>query len=86
VLNKPTVTRANGQPAFGAYLRDPASGLARIMGLLVITVEGDRVSGIARFETATTARFGLPRTCRTRTKRPEGVSATLQGVQVFYGR
>jgi hypothetical protein len=55
-------TRANGQPAFGAYLRDPASGLARIYGLLVITVEGDRVSAITRFENAVIARFGLPRT------------------------
>jgi RNA polymerase sigma-70 factor (TIGR02960 family) len=55
-------TRANGQPAFGTYLRDPASGLARIIGLLVITVEGDRISAITRFETATIARFGLPRT------------------------
>jgi hypothetical protein len=55
-------TRANGQPAFGTYVRDPASGLARIIGLLVITVEGDRISAITRFETATIARFGLPRT------------------------
>ena len=55
-------TRAHGQPAFGAYLRDPVSGLARILGLLVITVEGDRISTITRFETAIIARFGLPRT------------------------
>lgn len=53
-------TRANGQPAFGAYLRDPASGLDRILGLLVITVEGDRISVITAFENAI-ARFGLPR-------------------------
>ena len=53
-------TRANGQPAFGAYLRDPASGLARNIGLLVVTVEGERISAITRFENA--ARFGLPRT------------------------
>jgi RNA polymerase sigma-70 factor (TIGR02960 family) len=53
-------TRANGQPSFGAYMRDPASGLARIMGLLVVTVEGDSISAITRFENA--ARFGLPRT------------------------
>jgi RNA polymerase sigma-70 factor (ECF subfamily) len=55
-------TRANGQPAFGAYLRDPASGLARAFGLLVITVEGDGVSAITRFENAVISRFGLPRT------------------------
>jgi RNA polymerase sigma-70 factor (ECF subfamily) len=55
-------TRANGQPAFGAYLRDPVSGLARIFGLLVITVEGDRINAITRFENAVIPRFGLPRT------------------------
>jgi RNA polymerase sigma-70 factor (TIGR02960 family) len=54
-------TRANGQPAFGAYLRDPVSGLARIFGLLVITVEGDRIGAITRFENAVITRFGLPR-------------------------
>jgi RNA polymerase sigma-70 factor (TIGR02960 family) len=54
-------TRANGQPAFGAYLRDSASGLDRILGLLVITVDGDRISAITAFENAI-ARFGLPRT------------------------
>jgi RNA polymerase sigma-70 factor (TIGR02960 family) len=54
-------TRANGQPAFGAYLRDPSSGLDRILGLLVITVEGDRISAITAFKNAI-ARFGLPRT------------------------
>lgn len=55
-------TRANGQPAFGAYVREPASGLARIFGLLVITVDGDRIGAITRFESAVVPRFGLPRT------------------------
>jgi RNA polymerase sigma-70 factor (ECF subfamily) len=55
-------TRANGQPAFGVYLRDPTSGLARVFGLLVITLEGDRISAITRFENAVIPRFGLPRT------------------------
>ncbi len=55
-------TRANGQPAFGAYLRDPVSGLARIFGLMVITVEGGRISAITRFENTVIPRFGLPRT------------------------
>jgi RNA polymerase sigma-70 factor (TIGR02960 family) len=55
-------TRANGQPAFGVYLRDPVTGAARAMGLLVFTLAGDRVSAITRFEAAVLSRFGLPRT------------------------
>ena len=35
-------TRANGQPAFGTYLRDP-SGIRHGTGLLVLTLAGDRV-------------------------------------------
>ena len=54
-------TRANGQPAFGVYLRDAFGGPARVFGLLVITLSGDRVSAVTRFENATLAPFGLPR-------------------------
>jgi RNA polymerase sigma-70 factor (ECF subfamily) len=55
-------TRANGQPAFGVYLCEPQSGLAHAFGLLVVTLSGDRVSAITRFDNAVLARFGLPRT------------------------
>jgi RNA polymerase sigma-70 factor (ECF subfamily) len=55
-------TRANGQPAFGVYLRERLTGLSRVFGLLVITVEDNRVSAITRFDNAVIARFGLPRT------------------------
>jgi RNA polymerase sigma-70 factor (ECF subfamily) len=55
-------TRANGQPAFGVYLRDPATHLAHAFGLFVITLTGDRVSAITRFENGVMPRFGLPRT------------------------
>jgi RNA polymerase sigma-70 factor (ECF subfamily) len=54
--------RANGQPAFGCYLRDPLSHLARAGGLFVITLAGDRISAITRFDNAAFPRFGLPRT------------------------
>ena len=54
-------TRANGQPAFGVYLRDPVSAVARAFGLLVVTVAGDRVSAITRFDNAALDHFGLPR-------------------------
>jgi RNA polymerase sigma-70 factor (ECF subfamily) len=55
-------TRANGQPAFGVYLEDRTSGVAHIFGLFVITVAGDKVSAITRFEGGVISRFGLPRT------------------------
>jgi RNA polymerase sigma-70 factor (ECF subfamily) len=55
-------TRANGQPAFGAYLRDPAGGPSHAFGLLVFTLDGDRISAITRFDNAFLAGFGLPRT------------------------
>jgi RNA polymerase sigma-70 factor (ECF subfamily) len=55
-------TRANGQPAFGAYLRDPAGGPSHAVGLITFTLAGDRVSAITRFETSVLPYFGLPRT------------------------
>ena len=53
-------TRANGQPAFGAYLRAPA-GLRRGVGLYVLGLRGDRISALTRFESSALSRFGLPR-------------------------
>jgi RNA polymerase sigma-70 factor (TIGR02960 family) len=55
-------TRANGQPAFGAYLRDEHAGVARANGLLVITIAGSHISAITRFGAGLMPRFGLPRT------------------------
>jgi RNA polymerase sigma-70 factor (TIGR02960 family) len=58
-------TRANGQPAFGYYLRDPASGIAHANGLVVLTLAGDRISAITRFrDSSLFPLFGLPRTLR----------------------
>ncbi len=54
--------RANGQPAFGVYVRDPRTGAAHANGLQVITLAGDRISAITRFDTAVLPAFGLPRT------------------------
>jgi RNA polymerase sigma-70 factor (ECF subfamily) len=53
-------TRANGQPAFGTYLRAP-TGARRATGLFVLTLAGDRVSALTRFERSVLLRFGLPR-------------------------
>ena len=53
-------TRANGQPAFGAYLRAPG-GISHGTGLYVLTLAGDRISALTRFETSVLPAFGLPR-------------------------
>jgi len=55
-------TRANGQPAFGAYLPDPDTGVARAFSLFVLALEGERISAITWFAGGGAfARFGLPR-------------------------
>ena len=50
-------TRANGQPAFGAYRRD---GGSRAGCLVTITVRGDRICTLSRFEATVLPWFGLP--------------------------
>jgi len=55
-------TRANGQPAFGLYVRDPQAPVLHAIGLMVLTLAGDRISAMTRFDTSMLAYFGLPRT------------------------
>jgi len=55
-------TRANGQPAFGIYVNDPHSEVMHANGLMVLTLAGERISALARFDNSSLARFGLPRT------------------------
>jgi RNA polymerase sigma-70 factor (ECF subfamily) len=55
-------TRANGQPAFGCYVRDPQARVAHAIGLLVLTLSGRRICAMTRFDTSVLPRFGLPRT------------------------
>jgi RNA polymerase sigma-70 factor (TIGR02960 family) len=58
-------TRANGQPAFGYYVKDAHAPIARGGGLIVLTLEGDRVAAITRFgDGGVFPHFGLPRTLR----------------------
>ena len=52
-------TRANGQPAFGAYLRAP-NGTSHGIGLYVLTLTGDRICALTRFENTVLPWFGLP--------------------------
>jgi len=54
-------TRANGQPAFGIYVRDERDGIFRAGGLVVVTLAGERVARLTRFETNVLPGFGLPR-------------------------
>jgi RNA polymerase sigma-70 factor (TIGR02960 family) len=54
-------TRANGQPAFGVYMSDPHAPVLHAIGLIVLTLAGDQISMITRFETGVLPRFGLPR-------------------------
>jgi RNA polymerase sigma-70 factor (ECF subfamily) len=56
-------TRANSQPAFGQYVKDPHTEVGRALALLVLTLDGDRISHITRFAvTSALPHFGLPRT------------------------
>jgi RNA polymerase sigma-70 factor (TIGR02960 family) len=52
-------TRANGQPAFGAYLSAPG-GVRRGTGLYVLTLTGDRICAMTNFDASMLAWFGLP--------------------------
>jgi RNA polymerase sigma-70 factor (TIGR02960 family) len=58
-------TRANGQPAFGTYLRVPG-GISHGTGLYVLTLTGDRICAMTRFENSVLPSFGLPRSLPTR--------------------
>ena len=53
-------THANGQHAFGAYLRAPSGGIRHGAGLLVLTLTGDRICDLTRFDSSALPRFGLP--------------------------
>ena len=58
-------TRANTQPAFGAYLIDEQAGIARPYALIVLTLEGDAIAAMTWFaDTGVFRHFGLPPTLR----------------------
>ena len=62
-LSRLVPTRANGQPAFGRYLRDPHAPVSHAHGMLVLTLADDRVRVITGFtDNSVLSRFGLPRT------------------------
>jgi RNA polymerase sigma-70 factor (TIGR02960 family) len=58
-------TRANGQPAFGVYLRAP-DGIRHGTGLYVLTLTGSQIGAMTRFEASVLPWFGLPRSLPSR--------------------
>ena len=57
--------RANTQPAFGAYFPAPQTDIARLYGVLVLTLEGRQISAITWFGgNSASPHFGLPRILR----------------------
>jgi RNA polymerase sigma-70 factor (ECF subfamily) len=58
-------TRANGQPAFGTYLRAP-NGISHGIGLYVLSLTGDRICAMTRFDNSVLPWFGLPRSLPSR--------------------
>jgi hypothetical protein len=66
-------TRANGQPAFGCYRQDPQAAIVRSYGLMVLTLEGDRISAITWFgDRGVFPHLGLPRTLHEQVYRAHG--------------
>jgi RNA polymerase sigma-70 factor (TIGR02960 family) len=58
-------TRANTQPAFATYRTDPHAPIAHATGLIVLTLEGERIAALTQFlDTSILSRFGFPRTLR----------------------
>jgi RNA polymerase sigma-70 factor (ECF subfamily) len=56
-------TRANTQPAFGCYRTDAHAPIAHATGLVVLTLEGERIAAVTQLlDTDILSRFGLPRT------------------------
>jgi RNA polymerase sigma-70 factor (ECF subfamily) len=52
-------TRSNGQPAYGTYLRTPIGPFPGV-GFVVLTLAGERISAMSRFDKSVLPWFGLP--------------------------
>jgi RNA polymerase sigma-70 factor (TIGR02960 family) len=52
-------TRANGQPAFGAYVRS-ATGAPQGAGVIAVSLSGERICALTFFEPSALPWFGLP--------------------------
>lgn len=65
-------TRANGQPAFGAYLH-AASGTLQGSGVIALSLNGERIGAITFFERSALPWFGLPQ------ELPTSAAGSLKG-------
>jgi RNA polymerase sigma-70 factor (ECF subfamily) len=54
--------RANRQPGWGEYVRDPVTGGLHLTGILIAGLAGDRISELTHFETGIAPYLALPRT------------------------
>jgi hypothetical protein len=61
-IDRMVPVRANGQPAWGAYVRDPVTGGLHLAEVVVVGLAGDRICELTRFETTLAPYLGLPRT------------------------
>ncbi|WP_369244927.1 sigma-70 family RNA polymerase sigma factor [Streptomyces sp. R41] len=61
-IDRMVPVRANGQPAWGAYVRDPVTGGLHVREVVVVGLAGDRMCELTRFETTLAPYLGLPRT------------------------
>jgi RNA polymerase sigma-70 factor (TIGR02960 family) len=81
-------TRANGQPAFGAYTPAP-SGTQRGTGLITITLAGtkagDRICATSRFDSSVLPWFGLPLSLPSRRARSGLRPAPAGGIPRRHG-
>ncbi len=75
-------TRANGQPAFGAYLRTP-TGIRHGTGLFVLTLTGDRICAMTRFDNSVLPWFGLPRSLQAHDELRNGLGQRNLGRGAF---
>jgi RNA polymerase sigma-70 factor (TIGR02960 family) len=58
-------TRANRQPALGAYVRGP-DDTSHGVGLFVLAIDGEQIRALTRFENTVLPWFGLPRSFPSR--------------------
>jgi hypothetical protein len=58
-------TRANSQPALGAYVRGP-DGTSHGVGLFVLTLDHEQICAMTRLENTVLPWFGLPRSLPSR--------------------
>jgi RNA polymerase sigma-70 factor (ECF subfamily) len=62
-------TRANTQPAFASYRTDAHAPIAHATGVLVLTLEGERIAAMTQFlDAGIVARFGFPLTLSERAR------------------